>query len=1328
MTLCVFFQKAVDRSACPTSTGHRTHCTQPAGEQDHGARENHYRHVGTFTLLCLSNKHTLRGPFCTITCRVILQPATLVENAGRLLKNHRHPTITVTSLFIFPSPPPPPPPFCFCCMDLPSGGDSSPAMEELLKHLTEISIRQQQIVEHMAARQGETEREVAALRFTTAPRVQPPDPRVHAAQLLPKMTVHDDIEHYLSMFETIASREGWPREDWARILAPLLTGEPQQAYFSLPVSQADSYNELRKEILARVGLSPIAAAQLFRTWEYNGRLTARAQAAELTRLAQHWLLAGNPSAAQVAERVVVDRYLRALPRPLRQAVGMRNPQSVGDLVEAIELADATQQREAGERAPPFPRRVYQERRPPEGTQRTADRPAVPGTQDEPMPTEPPRAATRAWLAGCVVHQELPREAPQAQISINGRPYLALLDSGSAVSLVRSSIISPRVGDKARLPITCIHGDTRSVPTRRVTVAASPGTWPLEVGVIKDLPVPVLLGRDWPGFQELLTEVTQSASPAGNRRKSKRKSSRGPRRRTALLASDSAREGESSSQILTFFMMSSSRLGEGENCKSAARGRSAETLLETSEGGWGKRRPAATTSHPSLRRPEWPVILCRAAERGGGKTAGGAPFQNGNHYGARPFPSYGWPFGVPKHGATHQGQVSLARAGGGGQAVLPGMPRMPADVTTYPSSISADTASHYRGALWADRDGSSRAATEVCPGTWTHLGHRGLCHPIPEAIPLRKATSKAIAQELFLLCSRVGIPREILTDQGTPFMSRTMADLCRLLQVKQLRTTVYHPQTDGLVERFNKTLKQMLRRVAADDRRDWDQMLPYVLFGIREVPQASTGFTPFELLFGRQPRGLLDVAKEAWEQQPAAHRSTIEHVREMRKRIDRVMPLVREHLAAAQEAQRRHYDRAAQPREFQPGDYVLVLVPTAACKFLAKWQGPYIITEKVGPVTYRVRQPGRRKETQLYHINLLKRWVGTRTQVAALATASPVVVDINPHLAAAQKTELQHLVGQFSDVFSPLPGQTRVLQHDVRTPPGTIVRQRPYRIPEARRHAVEEGVQEMLKLGVIEPSRSPWSSPIVMVPKPDGTLRFCNDFRRLNEVSEFDGYRCRGSTSCWNGWGEPGSYPRSTSPRATGRCHCQRLPSRRPPSPTPSGHWQYRVLPFGLHGAPATFQRMMDILLRPHQTYAAAYIDDVVIHRRPGTTPGAAPEGTSRAAAGWAHRQPQEMPPRPAGSKIPRIPGGPGPGPSAGGKGGSDPLGPEAHHQEQVRAFLGLAGYYRCFIPNFSSLATALTDLTKKDSGEGEVGTPWRGSVQQGEGGSHLWASAARSWL
>lgn len=105
---------------------------------------------------------------------------------------------------------------------------------------------------------------------------------------------------------------------------------------------------------------------------------------------------------------------------------------------------------------------------------------------------------------------------------------------------------------------------------------------------------------------------------------------------------------------------------------------------------------------------------------------------------------------------------------------------------------------------------------------------------PEAVPLQKATSKNIAKELFLLFSQVGIPKEILTDQSTPFVSRLMADLCKLLKVKQLHTSVYHPQTDGMVERFNQTLKRMLKRVVAEDGRDWDLMIPYVLFGVREV--------------------------------------------------------------------------------------------------------------------------------------------------------------------------------------------------------------------------------------------------------------------------------------------------------------------------------------------------------------------------------------------------------------------------------------------------------------------------------------------------------------
>lgn len=109
---------------------------------------------------------------------------------------------------------------------------------------------------------------------------------------------------------------------------------------------------------------------------------------------------------------------------------------------------------------------------------------------------------------------------------------------------------------------------------------------------------------------------------------------------------------------------------------------------------------------------------------------------------------------------------------------------------------------------------------------------------PEAVPLWKATSKNIARELVLLFSSVGLPKDLLTDQDMPFVSKLISDVCWLLQVKQLRTSMYHPQTNRLVKRFTQNLKRMLSRVVEDDERNWDFLL-----AIRETPQASTAFTP-----------------------------------------------------------------------------------------------------------------------------------------------------------------------------------------------------------------------------------------------------------------------------------------------------------------------------------------------------------------------------------------------------------------------------------------------------------------------------------------------------
>ena len=124
---------------------------------------------------------------------------------------------------------------------------------------------------------------------------------------------------------------------------------------------------------------------------------------------------------------------------------------------------------------------------------------------------------------------------------------------------------------------------------------------------------------------------------------------------------------------------------------------------------------------------------------------------------------------------------------------------------------------------------------------------------PEAVALRTIDANAVAEELLAFFSRVGVPEEILTDQGTNFTSKLLSEVYRLLHIKPIRTTPYHPQTDGLVERFNGTLKAMLKKTVAEEGRDWDRLLPYLLLAYREVPQASTGFSPFELLYGRTVR-------------------------------------------------------------------------------------------------------------------------------------------------------------------------------------------------------------------------------------------------------------------------------------------------------------------------------------------------------------------------------------------------------------------------------------------------------------------------------------------
>ena len=285
--------------------------------------------------------------------------------------------------------------------------------------------------------------------------------------------------------------------------------------------------------------------------------------------------------------------------------------------------------------------------------------------------------------------------------------------------------------------------------------------------------------------------------------------------------------------------------------------------------------------------------------------------------------------------------------------IPRAPMVPLPVVTEPfSRVAMDIV----GPLPRSRSGN-RYVLVLCD-----YGTR-----YPEAVPLRTTDAETIAEELITIFSRVGIPREILTDQGTNFQSQLLRELYRMLHIEALRTTPYHPETDGLVERFNQTLKSMLRKTAAQEGKDWDKLIPFVLFAYREVPQESS---PFELLYGRDVRGPLELLKDTWCGTKQRDHNVVSYVLLMRERLDRMCLEVQENMQASQLRQK---SRGARECSFQTGDQVLVLLPTTSSKLTAQWQGPYEIIERIGQVNYRVSMHGRRKKQAIFHVNMLQKW-------------------------------------------------------------------------------------------------------------------------------------------------------------------------------------------------------------------------------------------------------------------------------------------------------------------------------------------------------------------
>uniref|UniRef100_A0A3B3C356 Integrase catalytic domain-containing protein n=1 Tax=Oryzias melastigma TaxID=30732 RepID=A0A3B3C356_ORYME len=219
----------------------------------------------------------------------------------------------------------------------------------------------------------------------------------------------------------------------------------------------------------------------------------------------------------------------------------------------------------------------------------------------------------------------------------------------------------------------------------------------------------------------------------------------------------------------------------------------------------------------------------------------------------------------------------------------------------------------------------------------------------EAFPLQNQEAHSIAKTLTeeWVC-RFGATRSIHSDQGRNFESTHFKELCRLLNIHKSRTSPYHLQSDGLIERFNRTLLSMLSLFVEDNQLNWDSLLPYVMLAYRTSAHASTSFTPYKVLFGQEIVLPVDVMLNVGENR--AFSSVDEYVTRLQETLSSVVDAVRRHQAHATAQQKASYDFGANFQYFSEGELVWVhnkARKRGVCsKLQRRFKGPFRVLERI----------------------------------------------------------------------------------------------------------------------------------------------------------------------------------------------------------------------------------------------------------------------------------------------------------------------------------------------------------------------------------------------
>lgn len=239
-----------------------------------------------------------------------------------------------------------------------------------------------------------------------------------------------------------------------------------------------------------------------------------------------------------------------------------------------------------------------------------------------------------------------------------------------------------------------------------------------------------------------------------------------------------------------------------------------------------------------------------------------------------------------------------------------------------------------------------------------------------AIPNQEATTVAtkLINEFFF---RFSPPDQLHSDQGRQFESQLLSEVCRILHIHKSRTTPYHPQSDGMIERFNRTLLDMLATTVKENPTNWESHLRQVCLAYNTTVHSTTGFTPFYLMFGRQARLPIDLMYGSPEKELPVH----EYAATLRTQLQRAYQLVRDITHQRHQYQKPFYDSKVHGSPYSPGDFVWVFSNVVQRgqnrKLHHPWIGPFKVLEKLSDVTYRVKNLRGNRRQLVIHFDRLK---------------------------------------------------------------------------------------------------------------------------------------------------------------------------------------------------------------------------------------------------------------------------------------------------------------------------------------------------------------------